>query len=110
MSDLQQKLDAYKDKAVAQLEQCGVSDIDDSALTALVNNLKLVIDNNDALLVAGSDESELETVRKNFVVKKLGVDDVEQGKQAVNEVVATMSSIRMKNRAAFYYLLKKKIG
>lgn len=110
MSDLQQKLDKFKASAISQLEQCGVTDIDDSVISELVSNLRLVIDNTDALHVAGTDPSELETVRKNFVVKKLGVDDVEKGKQAVEEVAKTMSPVRMKNRAAFYYLLKKKLG
>ncbi|MBX2881412.1 MAG: DUF2853 family protein, partial [Granulosicoccus sp.] len=75
-------------------------------LSELVNNLRLVIDNKDALHVAGSDASELETVRKNFVAKKLGIDDQEKGAAAVTSVAEKMSGIRMKNRAAFYYLLK----
>lgn len=72
--------------------------------------MRLVIDNKDALSVAGSDPSEMETVRKNFVVKKLGVDDKEKGAAAVEGVAAKMKDSRMKNRAAFYYLLQKELG
>ena len=59
----------------------------------------------DALLVSGADESELETVRKNFVVKKLNINDKEKGAAAVSAVAGKMKGIRMKNRAAFYYMV-----
>ncbi|MCB1755749.1 MAG: DUF2853 family protein [Gammaproteobacteria bacterium] len=110
MSEQAEKLAKYKKDAEAQLAQCGESNIDDAMLGELVNNLRLVIDNKDALHVAGTDAAELETVRKNFVVKKLGVSDQEKGKSAVDEVAKRMSGIRMKNRAAFYYMLKKSLA
>jgi len=95
MSEQAEKLAKYKAAAEAQLAECGESSIDDAVLTELVNNLRLVIDNKDALH------------GKNFVVKKLGEDDQEKGAAAVAAVAEKMSSVRMKNRAAFYYLLKK---
>ena len=110
MSEQENKLAKFKGEALEQLEKCGESTIDDAVLSELVNNLKLVIDNKDALHVAGTDASEMETVRKNFVVKKLGIDDQEKGKAAVKAVAEQMSGVRMKNRAAFYYLLKKTLA
>ena len=110
MSDLQEKLDKFKANAVEQLNAAGESDIDDALLTKLVDNLKLVIDNQDARSVAGSDPAELETVRKNFVVKKLGIDDKDQGTAAVKAVAEKMSGSHTKNRAAFYYLVQKALG
>ncbi|MBX2824409.1 MAG: DUF2853 family protein [Gammaproteobacteria bacterium] len=110
MSEQAEKLAKFKADAEAQLALCGEKDIDDAVLSELVNNLRLVIDNKDALHVAGSDSSELETVRKNFVVKKLGVDDQEKGAAAVAAVAEKMSGSRMKNRAAFYYLLKRSLA
>ncbi|OED42725.1 hypothetical protein AB833_05640 [Chromatiales bacterium (ex Bugula neritina AB1)] len=92
------------------MELAGVTDIDDSTLGELVSNLKLVIDNRDALYVAGTDPSELETVRRNFVVKKLNVTDTDKGNLAVAEVAKKMASSRMKNRAAFYYLVKQQLA
>ncbi|MBX2836335.1 MAG: DUF2853 family protein [Gammaproteobacteria bacterium] len=109
MSDRAAKLAKYKADALAQLEKAGESNIDDALLSKLVDNLKLVIDNKDALAVAGSDPSELETVRKNFVVKKLKISDPERGAEAVNAVAKKMADSRMKNRAAFYYLLQKSL-
>lgn len=110
MGDLEQKLEKFKNEARSQLEAAGVSDIDDAELGELVGNLKLVIDNRDALYVAGSDPSELETVRRNFVVKKLKISDAEIGRVAIADVVDKMASSRMKNRAAFYYLVKRQLG
>ncbi len=110
MSDLDQKLQKFKDEAVSQLTKAGEVSIDDAVLGGLVNNLKLVIDNRDALYVAGTDPSEMETVRKNFVVKKLGIDDQEKGKTACSAVAKQMADSRMKNRAAFYYLVKKALA
>jgi len=109
MSDEAEKLAKFKAEAESQLSQCGETNIDDALLSELVNNLKLVIGNKDALHVAGTDPSEMETVRKNFVVKKLGIDDHEKGKAACTAVAEKMSGIRMKNRAALYYMLKKSL-
>jgi hypothetical protein len=107
MSDLDEKLAKFKANAVEQLTAAGETSIDDDLLSKLVNNLKLVIDNKDALAVAGSDPSEMETVRANFVVKKLGIDDKDKGAAAVSAVAEKMSGSHMKNRAAFYYLVEK---
>jgi hypothetical protein len=52
----------------------------------------------------------METVRKNFVVKKLGIDDQEKGSAAVTAVAKQMADSRMKNRAAFYYLVQKSLA
>ncbi len=110
MSELAEKLAKIRANAVSQLNECGVSDIDNGLLDTLVDRLKLIVDNKDALLVSGGDESELETVRKNFVVKKLSIDDKEKGAAAVSAVAAKMKGIRMKNRAAFYYLVQKELS
>ncbi len=110
MSELADKLAKLKSQAESQLSECGVSNIDDALLSKLVDNLKLIVDNKDAILVSGQDESELETVRKNFVVKKLGVDDASKGAAAVSAVASKMSGIRMKNRAAFYYMVQKELS
>ncbi len=110
MSDLNEKLAKLKVQATSQLNECGVTNIDDATLDKLVGNLRLIVDNKDALLVSGSDDSELETVRKNFVVKKLGIDDKDKGAAAVKAVADKMSGIRMKNRAAFYYMVQKELS
>ncbi|MCK0131797.1 DUF2853 family protein [Flavobacteriaceae bacterium F08102] len=110
MSDLADKLAAYKEQAISQLKDSGVTNIDDDQLDELVGRMKLIINNRDAILVSGTDSSELETVRTNFVVKKLGVEDKEKGMKAIHAVADKMSGIKMKNRAAFYYLVKNELS
>ena len=110
MSELADKLAALKSTAVSQLNECGVSNIDHDKLDGYVNSLKSMVDNKDATLVSGTDESELETVRRNFVEKKLGVNDKDKAMGAIKAVAGKMSAIRMKSRPAFYYLVQKELG
>lgn len=63
----------------------------------------------DAATVAATQPGELETVRKNFLVKKLGLADGPELDAAVNSVIdAYGRSERNKYRAVIYYLLTKR--
>ena len=67
--------------------------------------------NDDASTVAGSDASELETVKENFLMKKLGLPDGPNLMAAINSVIDTYGrSERSKYRAVVYYLLVKHFG
>jgi hypothetical protein len=105
MSETQDKLAKMKETAVKQLGDCGVSNIDHDQLDGYVNSLKTMVNNKDAVLVSAGDAVELETVRRNFVAKKLGVEDKDKGMAAVHAVAEKMSGIHMKSRPAFYYLV-----
>lgn len=62
----------------------------------------------DAATVAGSDASELETVKKNFLIRKLGLPDGPKLMEAINAVIDTYGrSERNKYRAVVYYMLTK---
>ena len=74
-----------------------------------MKNLGPSIYKKDAELVSCSDPKELDTVRKNFLVKKLGMtesDDVLNA--AIKEVCVELKDSRNKYRATFYYSLAKK--
>ena len=61
--------------------------------------------------VAGSDASELETVKKNFLIKKLGLPDGPHLMEAIHAVIETYGkSERSKYRAVVYYMLVKQFG
>lgn len=67
--------------------------------------------NRDASTVSGSDEKELETVKNNFLIKKLGLSDGPKLMEGVNSVIAKYgSSEKNKYRAVVYYLLTKHFG
>lgn len=64
--------------------------------------------NDDSSTVAGSDKAELETVKNNFLIKKLGLADGPQLMDAINAVIDTYGrSERNKYRAVVYYMLVK---
>ncbi|HPR00583.1 MAG TPA: DUF2853 family protein, partial [Saprospiraceae bacterium] len=57
---------------------------------------------------SSGDPQELERVKKNFLIKKLGLKDGPELDKAIAKVVDTFgSSNRNKYRAIFYYLLVK---
>ncbi len=65
----------------------------------------------DASTVAGSQEGELETVKNNFLIKKLGLRDGPELMAAINSVIDTYGrSERNKYRAVIYYMLTKHFG
>jgi len=67
--------------------------------------------NADSATVAGSDRSELETVKKNFLIKKLGLADSPALMEAIDAVIETYGrSERNKYRAVVYYMLVRHFG
>jgi hypothetical protein len=65
----------------------------------------------DSETVAASDKAELERVKNNFLVKKLGLKDGPQLMEAINAVIETYGkSERNKYRAVVYYMLTKHFG
>jgi hypothetical protein len=66
---------------------------------------------NDAQTVAASDKDELERIKANFLIKKLGLTDGPALMEGINAAVETYGkSERNKLRAVFYYLLVKHFG
>ena len=90
--------------------KCGMQP-DMDLLTAVTIGCGPFIYNADASTVAGSQESELETVKNNFLIKKLGLSDRPELMDAINNVIETYGrSERNKYRAVVYYMLTKHFG
>ncbi len=67
--------------------------------------------NADSETVAGSDPTELERVKNNFLIKKLGLADGPALMEAINKVLTDYgTSNRNKYRVVVYYLLTKHFG
>jgi len=67
--------------------------------------------NADSETVAASDASELETLKNNFLIKKLGLADTPALTEAISAAIDTYGrSERNKYRAVVYYLLVKHFG
>jgi hypothetical protein len=110
MSDTSEKLAKLKETSLAQLKECGVSKVDHDQLDRYVNSLRTMVGNRDALLVSGTDNGELETVYRNFVVKKCGVEDKDRGMKAIKAAASKMSGINQKSRPAFYYIVAHELA
>jgi len=67
--------------------------------------------NKDSSTVSGTDESELDTVRNNFLIKKLGLSENDNLNEGIDNVLEQYGrSNRNKYRAVVYYLLVKHFG
>ncbi len=85
------------------------SKIDDAALQGMAKTYALVMSNKDSQFVSCGDESEKDTVRENFLKKKLGLSNSDADlNAAVDSVCLTMKEDRFKSRLVFYYLLAEK--
>jgi len=90
--------------------KCGM-EADMDLLTKVTIGCGPAIYNADASTVAATQESELETVKNNFLVKKLGLDDGPALMDAINQVIEVYGrSERNKYRAVVYYMLTKHFG
>ncbi|NGY38748.1 DUF2853 family protein [Flavobacterium sp. XN-5] len=100
------KRDELIEKYAADLkDKCGVIPNMD-LLTKVTIGCGPSIYNSDAATVAGSQQAELDTVKNNFLIKKLGLADganLDAGIDAVMEKYGRSNA--NKYRAVVYYLL-----
>ncbi len=88
-------------------EKCGVTP-DADFLKKVTVGLGPSIYNKDSATVAGSDQTELDRVKQNFLIKKLGLKDGPELDKAIDSVLETYGkSNKTKYRAVVYYLLAK---
>ncbi|SMO71655.1 DUF2853 family protein [Ruegeria faecimaris] len=90
--------------------KCGM-DADMDLLTKVTIGCGPAIYDADASTVAATQPGELETVKNNFLVKKLGLSDGPELMEAINKALETYGmSERNKYRAVVYYMLTKHFG
>jgi len=91
-------------------DKCGMT-ADMDLLTKVTIGCGPSIYNADAATVSSSDESELNTVKNNFLIKKLGLADNSKLDDGISKVMDTYGrSNRNKYRAVVYYMLTKHFG
>ena len=90
--------------------KCGMT-ADMALLTKVTIGCGPAIYNADASTVAASQPGELETVKNNFLIKKLGLSDGPNLDAAIDKAIETYGkSERNKYRAVIYYMLVKEFG
>jgi hypothetical protein len=105
------KFDEVVEKAKTHLaEHFKGHKVDDATLVAVTKGLGPSIYKKDAASVACSQQSEKDTVCKNFLMKKHGLTDEAACHKAIDEVCEQYKGSRAKMRAVFCYVLVKKLG
>ena len=91
-------------------DKCGISP-DMDLLRKVTIGCGPSIYNADASTVSGTDKKELNTVKKSFLMKKLGLSDGPQLDGAIDSAIETYGrSNRNKYRAVICYMLTKHFG
>lgn len=86
-------------------DKCGVTPNMD-LLTKVTVGCGPSIYNADSSTVAGTDQKELDTVKNNFLIKKLGLADSPELDKAIDAVLEKYGrSNKNKYRVVVYYLL-----
>lgn len=107
MGKLDDKVDFYMDFMKTKLN---MRTVDRDLLHAVSKACGPAIYKNDASKVSSSDKAEMETVKQNFCIKKLGCADTPRLDKAIDDVIEKFGkSSRNKHRAVFYYLLTKNL-
>ena len=105
------KRDELIEKYAADIKDKFGQNPDMDLLTKVAIGLGPSIYNLDASKVSGSDEKELDTVRNNFLINKLGLSDSSDLMDAINSVIDQYGrSDKNKHRAVIYYMLAKHFG
>lgn len=90
--------------------KCGMTP-DMDLLTKVTIGCGPAIYDADAQTVAASDKAELDRIKTNFLIRKLGLKDGPDLDAGIEAAVETYGkSERNKYRAVFYYLLTKHFG
>ena len=90
--------------------KCKISP-DIALLTKVTIGCGPAIYNADSETVSGSDKTEVDRVKTNFLIKKLGLADGPALDEAIAKVLADYGSAnRNKYRAVIYYMLTKHFG
>lgn len=106
MSKFDEVVATYK----SDIEKLNIQ-VDIALVTAVAKKLGPSIYNNDSSKVSGTDKSEMDRVKVNFLIGKLGLKDSPELDAAVVEACNAMgSSNKNKYRAIIYALLVKKFG
>jgi len=102
------KFDEAVELYLGEMKKLGIK-TDVAMLTKIAKGLGPSIYRADAAKVSSSDKTELDRVKKNFLIKKLGMEDTPKLDEGINDVIEQIGkSNRNKYRAIFYYLLVKR--
>jgi hypothetical protein len=87
-----------------------VTGADEDAIAGVIRHCGIALRSADASMVSFGDKAETDRVKKNFVMKKLGVTDEEEADSAIKSVGAQLKGTHRKYRVTVYYMLADHFG
>lgn len=104
------KLDEKVGKYIQVVKDKGI-DLDTDLLRKVTQGCGPSIYSSDSETIAASQPKEMDTVKNNFLIKKLGLSDGPQLQEGMDTVLENYGkSDRNKYRAVIYYMLTKHFG
>lgn len=97
------------EKSKKQLKELGFS-VNEELVEKIVKRLGIANQSVDASHVATTDASEVDRLKKNFVIKKLGQTDNAATDKVIADILAKFKPIKLKARGAVYYALTVHYG
>lgn len=95
------------DKYKKELSKIRVK-VDDVLLKAVVKSLGPAVYRDDASKISAADGDELERVKQNFMVRRLGLSNSPKLDAVLNKAIDTMGrSTKNKYRAVLYYIITR---
>lgn len=95
------------DKYKKELSKLKVK-VDDVLLKAVVKSLGPAVYRDDASKISAADADELERVKQNFMVRRLGLADGPKLETMLNKAIDQMGpSKTSKHRAVLYYIITR---
>lgn len=79
--------------------------VDEDAVAGVIRHCGIALRSADASMVSFGDKAETDRVKKNFVMKKLGITDEAKADAAIEAVGAKLKGASRKYRPTVYYLL-----
>ena len=82
--------------------------VDDVLLKAVVKSLGPAVYREDASMISAADADELERVKQNFMVRRLGLTDSPRLETMLNKALDQMGRSKTnKHRAVLYYIITR---
>ncbi len=120
IAEIKEEIASTTDKPLSKKEQKIVlytediqkhyGEVDNKFLEVVVNSIGPVIYRKNAEIIHCDNPKELITVKKNFLIKKLGLEDTENVLDNAIQEVCTELKDHSKYRATVYYRLAKKFN